>query len=63
MADQLAIGAVVQLDHVLRAVQHRDKARRLHEHVQQLPPLGLQPPIIRLNAQGATEHAAADQAV
>ncbi|MOA27483.1 hypothetical protein D3C78_1483640 [compost metagenome] len=53
----------MQLDHVLRAVQHGDKARRLHEHVQQLPPLGLQPPIIRLNAQGATEHAAADQAV
>ncbi|MNY22883.1 hypothetical protein D3C86_1565240 [compost metagenome] len=63
MADQLTIGAVVQLDHVLRAVQHGDEARRLHEHVQQLSPLRLQPPIVRLNAHGATEHAAADQAV
>ncbi|MND60961.1 hypothetical protein D3C80_522040 [compost metagenome] len=63
MADQLAIGAVVQLDHVLGTVQHCDEARRLHEHVQQLPPFSLQPTIVRLDAHGAAEHPAADQAV
>ncbi|MNS69462.1 hypothetical protein D3C72_1027730 [compost metagenome] len=61
--NQLAIGAIVQLDDMLRAVQDGDEAWRLHEHVQQLPPFRLQPTIVSLHAHGAADHAAADQAV